>query len=158
MAANILVTPKTVFRLSSSGAPGEVQLTSEEWRVIAQLNGERTISDVATNLKADSGLVAKTVDDLYRLGLLAVGSASDEPARTTVVEAFFDIIEGEFVKMMGPAGPLLIEDEVEHLQLTRQAFPRDKVAELVERLGAHITDESRRITFQRIMLEAIRKA
>ncbi len=157
VAANILVTPQTVFRLSSSGAPGEVQLTAEEWRVIAQLNGERTISDVAANLKKDSGFVAKTADDLYRLGLLAVGSASDEPARTTMDGAFFEFIEGEFVKKIGPFGLVLIEDEVVNLGESRDSFPRDKVAALVEHVSEHITDEAKRIDFQRIMLEAIRK-
>ncbi len=158
MAAEIAVTPQSVFRLSAASAPAEIQLSPETWRVIAQINGARTISEIAANLKTDSAAVEKAAQDLYRLGLLREGQESDEPARTTVDGAFFDHIEAEFIKMIGPFGPILIGDEIEYLGASRENFPRVQVAELVERISAHITEEPRRVRFQQIMLEAIRKA
>ena len=157
MPSDMSVTPETILRLTFTSTPGEIQLLPDAWRVVVQINGARTISEIAASLNADTSVVAKTADDLYRLGLLGVGDASDTPARATVNGVFFDSIEAEFIKKIGPFGSILIEDEVVNLGESRQNFPRDKVAELVERVSAHITDEPRRIDFQRIMLEAISK-
>ncbi len=158
VAVDILVTLQSVFRLAASSGAGAIQLSPETWRVIAQINGARTIGEIAANLKTDSTVVQKAAEDLYRLGLVREGKESDEPVRTTVDSAFFDHIEKEFVKMIGPFGPVLIDDEVVKLSATRESFPREKIAELVERLSAHITEDERRLRFQQVMLEAMRKA
>jgi hypothetical protein len=158
VAVDILVTPQSVFRLAASSGVGAIQLSPETWRVIAQIDGARTIGEIAENLKTDSTVVQKAAENLFRLGLLREGKESDEPVRTTVDRAFFDHIEKEFVKMIGPFGTVLIDDELGTLGATRETFPRDKVAELVERLSVQITEDDRRIRFQQVMLEAIRKA
>jgi hypothetical protein len=36
-------------------------------------------------------------------------------------------------------------------------FPRDRLAELIEHVSASIKDNNRRLNFQRVMLEAMRK-
>jgi hypothetical protein len=153
----IVVTPKTIFRLSTQSVPGEIQLSPEAWRVVAQINGARTLTEIADNLNTDSLAIARTAEGLYRLGLFEAGDQSEPPARATVNGVFFNNIEAEFVKMIGPFGQVLIEDELTKLGESRQNFPRDKVAALVEGVSNHITDEQRRLNFQRIMLEAIRK-
>jgi hypothetical protein len=155
---DLLVTHQSVFRLASSSGDQAIRISNEMWRVIAQINGARTIDEIATNLKAESSMVQKAAEDLYRLGLVQEGTETDEPARPTVDSSFFEQIESEFVKIIGPFGPILIDDELSKLGVTRQSFPRDKVAELVERLSGHVTDEARRLRFQQVMLEAIRKA
>ncbi len=64
-------------------------------------------------------------------------------------------MEHELTKVMGPVAPLIIDDEVAALGAAKDSFPRDRVAELVEKVSSEITDEAKRASFQKIMLEAI---
>jgi predicted regulator of Ras-like GTPase activity (Roadblock/LC7/MglB family) len=77
------------------------------------------------------------------------------PPELTVDGTFFAQIEHELTKVMGPVAPLIIDDEVAALGVAKDAFPRDRVAELVEKVSSEITDEAKRASFQQIMLEAI---
>lgn len=151
------ITSQTIFRISSDGAVGEIHLSAEAWRVLTQVDGSRSVGEIAANLSVDPAFVTKTTGELERLGLLAVDSKSTEPVRTTVNGVFFENIEKEFVRVVGPIGPILIEEEIANLGESRDSFPRDKVSSFVERVSAQIPDEKKRLNFQRITLEAIRK-
>jgi len=77
------------------------------------------------------------------------------PPELTVDGTFFAQIEHELTKVMGPVATLIIDDEVAALGADKDSFPRDRVAELVKKVGSEITDEDKRASFQQIMLEAI---
>ena len=68
---------------------------------------------------------------------------------------FFAQMEHELTKVMGPVATLVIDDEVAALGVAKDSFPRDKMAELVEKVSTEITDEGKRAGFQQTMLEAI---
>ena len=155
--ANPTITPQTIFRLGGEGAVGEVRLSAEAWRVLTQVNSARSVADIAANLNVDPVLVTKTAEELCRLGLLGVENLNAAALQTNMDAAFFQNIEREITRIMGPIGPILIEEEVANLGETRDNFPRALVAALVERVSAQIADEKKRVGFQRIMLEAIQK-
>jgi len=77
------------------------------------------------------------------------------PPELTVDGTFFAQIEHELTKVIGPVATLIIDDEVAALGADKDSFPRDRVAELVKKVGSEITDEDKRASFQQIMLEAI---
>ena len=52
---------------------------------------------------------------------------------------------------------MIIDDEIAALGETRESFPRHKVAELVERVSADIGDENKRLRFQQIMLDMLKR-
>jgi len=74
----------------------------------------------------------------------------------TVDGTFFAQIEHELTKVMGPFAVVIIDDEVTALGADRDSFPRDRVAELVEKVSSEIADEGKRADFQQTMLEAIK--
>ncbi len=156
MPNDLSITPQTIFRISSDGATSEVHLSPEAWRVLTQVNGTRSVGEIAANLNVDPAIAFKMAEELVRLGLLAVDTQSTTPARTTVGGIFFENIEKELVRVVGPIGPILIEEEIANLGESRNSFPRDKVSSLVERVSVQIPDEKKRVNFQRIILEAIR--
>ena len=77
------------------------------------------------------------------------------PSELTVDGDFFAQMEHELTKVMGPVATLIIDDEVAALSAAKDAFPRDRLAELVEKVSSEITDEGKRANFQQTMLEAI---
>jgi hypothetical protein len=152
------VIPSTdvVFKLSPTGSAGAVSLQPDEWQVLAQVNGTRSVAKIATNLGRDEFTVAKVLYGLATAGLLEVGEKPEAPPRPTINGGFFARLNDEFTEVMGPLGPVIIDDEIAALAETRESFPRDKVAELVERVSTEIGDEDKRVRFQQIMLEMLR--
>jgi hypothetical protein len=148
---------RTIFRLSTRDLSGEVTLTPAVWRVLVQCDGQRSVADIARGLGLDEPLVAQMAETLFRSGVLQVASGSGAPARAIVGGAFFDRLTTELARAVGPLAALTLEDEILALSEMRDGFPRDRVPELVERLSLTIQDDARRLKFQQVMLEAIRK-
>jgi hypothetical protein len=145
-----------VFRLSPSGSPGAVSLQPDEWQVLAQVNGARDVAEIAVELGHDEFTVARALYSLATAGLLEVTEKPAAPPKPTVNGGFFARLNGECVEVMGPMGPLIVGEEIKALGETRESFPREKVATLVERVSAKIKDEEMRLQFQQIMLEVLR--
>jgi hypothetical protein len=152
------VIPSTdvVFKLSPAGASGVVNLEAEEWQVLARVDAARTVAQIAQDLGEDEFRVAKVLHRLVSAGLLEVGEKPEALLKPTVNGGFFHRLNSEFTEVMGPLGPVIIDDEIAALGEMRKSFPRDKVALLVERVSAEIQDAEKRSRFQGIMLQAIR--
>lgn len=148
---------KVIFQFSSGDLSQEVNLKPEEWRVLSQINGSRTVGQIAEILGSDLAAVSKVADLLYRGGLLQVAPGSASPPSPTVDGAFFDRVIKQLTLTMGPFASVVVEDEIAALGETRDKFPRERIAELVERVGEEIEDESERLQFEKAMLDAIRR-
>jgi hypothetical protein len=145
-----------VFRLSASGASGAVSLEPEEWQVLAKVDGERDVSDIAGALSWDELLVSKVLVRLATSGLLEL-TAGHQAGPTPVVNGgFFEQLDEQFVDVVGPLGPVIIDDEIATMGETREQFPRARAAELVERISADIEDERKRALFQQAILGLLR--
>ena len=84
--------------------------------------------------------------------------AMQGPAGPTVNGTFFSQVERELTRLIGPMATLVLEEKVAALGHTREAFPRDKAQQLVERLAAEIEDEDKRPGFQQAALEGLGEA
>ncbi len=146
-----------IFRLSSRDLTGEVNLKPEAWRILAQVNGTRTVAEIAQNLRIDVALTARVATSLVEAGLLELAPGSAAPPPPVVPNAFFDFVTRELTRVLGPIASIILEDEMIAFGETREQFPRERIAELIERLSAEIRDETKRLHFQQIMLDAIRK-
>lgn len=71
---------------------------------------------------------------------------------------FFDELARELARMMGPAASFFIEDELNELKETREAFPKTRAAELIERLSLAIRDETKRAQFIQTISETIQRS
>ncbi|MFO8035126.1 MAG: DUF4388 domain-containing protein [Anaerolineales bacterium] len=145
-----------VFKLSPTGSPETVSLEPAEWQVLAQVNGKRSIEDLSRIVGRNEFDIAKILYSLTKAGLLEVG---EEKVRTTgeiLNDSFFDTLQDEFTDILGPLGPVIIEDEIHALGEDRDRFPRDRAAELVERLSEEIKEDKKRTHFQKVMLEALK--
>jgi hypothetical protein len=152
----VIPNSEMVFTLSASGSAGAVSLEPEEWQVLAKVNGERTVSDIAEALGWDELLVSRLLVRLVTGGLLEAVEQMRVGPTPVVNGGFFARLDEEFVDMVGPLGPVIIDDEIATMGETREYFPRDKAAELVERISVDIEDEDKRAHFQRTILALLR--
>lgn len=92
-----------------------------------------------------------------------VGTAPASRAAEGVISSeimparFFDALARELARVMGPAASFFIEDELSELKETREAFPKARAAELIERLSLAIRDETKRAKFVQTISETIQR-
>ena len=59
---------------------------------------------------------------------------------------------------MGPMATFVLEEHITALGDTREAFPRDKAHQLIERLATEIDGDDKRAAFEQAILEILEKA
>lgn len=146
-----------IFKLSSREPSSDVTVTPAAWRVLAQCDGVRSVAEIAQAVAMDPAMVAQVADTFFRCGILELASGSPPPPRPPVSRAFLDQLTNELARAIGPLAALTVEDEIAALGEARDSVPRDEIPALVERLSHVIRDDARRLRFQQVMLEAIRK-
>lgn len=154
---SVIPSADAVFRLSASGSDGAVSLEPEEWQVLAKVDGERDVSEISEALTWDALLVSKVLLKLVRSGLLELAAGSEAGPTPLVNGGFFARLDEEFVNVVGPLGPMIIDDEIAAMGETREHFPRAKAAALVERISADLEDQDKRTHFQQTILELLRR-
>ncbi len=147
---------QVIFRLAHGDVAGEINLKPEAWRVLTRVDGVRSVAEIAQSIGMSLDVVVQMVEMLYQAGVLEVAPGSATPPRPTVNGALFDHVGRELTRAIGPMADIILDEEIGALGETRERFPRERLPELVERVSAAIRDESKRVKFQQIMLDAIR--
>jgi DNA-binding Lrp family transcriptional regulator len=148
---------QTIFKLSTSELSGEINLKPEVWRVLSQVNGVRTLGEIAQAVGMSPETASQIAETLLQTRILEVAGEGAALAQATVNGAFFDSIALELARAMGPMARLVIKDAVGALGETQESFPRERLADLIENVSEEIRDPNKRVRFQQVMLEAIRK-
>ena len=85
----VIPSTNVVFKFSTSGSPGSVNLQPSEWQVLSQVNGARSVAEIAEEMGQDEFTVAKVLYGLTSAGLLIEGEKPAAPPRATVNGNFF---------------------------------------------------------------------
>jgi hypothetical protein len=154
----VIPSGEAILSMAAVAPPIAVTVQPDEWRALALMDGRRTVAEIAAALGREELDLSRM---LYRLafdGLLKTSGKPAPPPAATVNVGFFDRLTREATSALGPIGPFIVDDEIAAQGVTREAFPRDKVAQLVERISIEIRDTARRLQFKRNMLEVLRTA
>jgi hypothetical protein len=152
----VISSTEAVFNISPSGSTNTVSLKPIEWQILAQVNGQRSVIEIAEILELHEFEVAKIIFSLTTAGLLHELKDAKSMYREVVDDLFFDQLTSIFTEVIGPIGPVIIDDEIRLLGEDRAAFPQDKAAELVERISLEIADSAKRAQFQKQMVAVLR--
>jgi predicted transcriptional regulator len=152
------VIPSTdvAFRLSSRNG-ADVVLRPDEWNTVICMNGIKTVGEISRELGVSEIEAAKHLYRLLEAGLIEVTEKPIHPLGRIAGKRFFDIVQQELTLVMGPMAPVIIEDHVADMDERISAFPRNRAAELIEGISMEISDEGKRVDFQKKMLEILKK-
>lgn len=153
---DVLSSTEAVFNINPSGSTTTVSLKPIEWQVLAQINGERSVLEISEILDLHDFEVAKIIYSLTTAGLLHEVAGAQRTFKEVVQESFFEELTTNFTEVMGPIGPVIIDDEIELMGEARDAFPQAKAAELVERVSLEISDSGKRADFQKKMVQVLK--
>lgn len=87
---DVLSSTEVVFNISPSGSTSTISLKPIEWQVLAQVNGERSVQDIADLLELQEFDVAKIFYSLTSAGLLYEVTGAKRIFREIVEESFFE--------------------------------------------------------------------
>ena len=153
---DVISSTDVVFTISTSGSTDTVSLKPIEWQVLAQVNGERSVIEIAEILGLHEFEVARIIFSLTIAGLLHEVTDVAFSNREIVNDEFFTQLTSIFTEVIGPIGPVIIDDEIRLLGEDRAAFPQEKAAELVERISLEIANGEKRAQFQKQMVTVLR--
>jgi len=153
---DLIPSTDIVFSLSLARPSGSIALQPDEWQVLVHVDGFRSVGEIIVELGWEQFTVAKVLYGLATAGLIEVGEKPKAAPERVGAGRFLDRLDEEFITVLGPLGPEIVNEEIAALGESRAAFPRSKMAELVEQVGAQIEDDSRPSRFQETMVDVLR--
>ncbi len=151
----MMASENVIYKLSRGGIPEEVSLSSMEWAVITQIDGNRDVAEIARNLALSIPEALQIVKALTDKGLLQIVRVKKEEIEI-VKESLFRKLEKILTKYIGPVAAYVINDALMELNADRSNYRKNRVPELIELLSDEISDEKKKIQFQKEMLELLK--
>jgi hypothetical protein len=143
-----------VFRKVLRGDLGEVSLDGQSLTVLMQLDGQKSIGQIAQTTGMTMIQARDCVSKLLKLNLIV-------PAQSSVPEAplqdFLSFLKRQLALAIGPIAEVLVDDAAEEMGVTLATLPLNRAPEMVEIIAGYIPREQKRLTFQSAMLTKIRQ-
>jgi hypothetical protein len=147
----IVPSANAIFRLLPQKNPESISLTGEQWNVSALCNGTKTVLEIGEALKWDEFKTSKTIFQLVQLGLLERAEDRKSIKKKLISNGFFQTVETELKKVVGPMAPFVISDKLSDMGATKDAFAQDQVSSFVQTLSEEISDDFMKKEFLRAM-------
>ena len=140
-----------VYKISGDKQPASVKLNSTEWAVITQMDGKKTVGEIADILAMNQSEILLIVDLLEEQKVIeSIGSG--EKSVDYLSSEFFAEMEQALIRIIGPVGTIIIDDVLMDLKKDRITFEAEEVSTLVEAISVEIDDETKQLSFQQKML------
>jgi hypothetical protein len=149
----LIPSPNAVFRISLQKDSEDKNIKGDQWNVLALTNGTRTVLEIAKTLGWDEFKTSKATSQLVQGGLLEKGEDKGSPSKKYIGPDFFQTIENELRKIMGPVAPFIIEDRLDQFGEARNSFPLDQGLSFVEALGEDIPNEQKKKEFKKTIIQ-----
>ncbi len=143
-----------IFRRVVRSDIGEFSLDSHMLGILMELDGEKSLGEVASNLGMNMGTIRSVVSKLLSLQLIeATGGAVK-----TLSGEFMDYLVDQLSLAIGPIADVILEDTVEDMGYTPGRFPAHQAAELVDILSREIRREEKKAEFKLNMVKKIKSS
>ncbi len=142
-----------VFKQVIRGDLGKLSLDGQMLSVLMNLDGKKTLGQVAEELGLNLATIRPIVAKLIKFKLLE----RVELAINAVDQEFISFIISQLSVAIGPLGGIVVEDGLEDLGFTKKNFPTHRTAELINLLSQEIQREDKRIQFKQVMLKKIKE-
>ena len=133
-----------------------ITLTPSEWSVVAMFYKYPDLDELKArfNLNADKlNMILKALKAKKAIKIIQSHSQS-------IVEtpsSFWERLEKELSKCIGPIAPLVLDDKIEELNRSRDNFPLEMLYSLVEKMATEINTPEGKQQFQKTMLGLIKQ-
>lgn len=152
---DLVASPDTIFQLSLQKNPGNRNISSDQWNILALCNGIRPISEISKILQWDHFKTWKIIYQMVQEGLLERVEPQRSIRKRVVGENLFLTLETELKRVMGPVAPFIIEDKIAEFGETPKSFPQEKWLAFIDAIGEEIPNEEKKRGFLKAMKESL---
>ncbi len=133
-----------------------ITLTPSEWSVVAMFYKYPDLDELKArfNINADKlNVILKALK--AKKAIKIIQSQSQSIVETP--SSFWERLEKELSKCIGPIAPLVLDDKIEELNRSRDNFPLEMLYSLVEKVATEINTPVGKQQFQKTMLGLIKQ-
>ncbi|MFO7752983.1 MAG: hypothetical protein R6V41_07680 [Desulfobacteraceae bacterium] len=135
----------------------DVNLTSSEWQLITMLFRYSDIDGLKEKVNINESTLESLLNQLKRKKLIRISQADSNESSARIPTFFWEKLERELSKSIGPIASLVIDDKLEEFERSKETFPHKLLYSLVEKAAMEITAQAEKNQFQRTMLEFIKQ-
>lgn len=156
---SLISSSTAVYELDPDIKDKEVQLKSIQWKVIAHIDGKKSIADIAQKIGLGSSDTMKVFYTLIKAGLLKDASTDEAEATSGSVNlpetAFLNALKQDLTKAIGPVAPFVIMETSVEMGLDLLSDDADQKAALIETISSKIPSEAMSLQFLDTMTDWI---
>ncbi len=157
---SLIPSSNIVYALEPDISEPEFSLKSIQWRVISNINGERSISDIAQMIGLTVFDAMKVFYTLVKLGLLHEAVKQEAKRRTFAIDLpetpFIQALKEDLTTAIGPIAPYIIQETSEEMNYNLLTNDIDERAAFIETLSSKIVDEEMSLNFLNVMTDWLR--
>ncbi|MCP4747494.1 MAG: hypothetical protein GY874_15330 [Desulfobacteraceae bacterium] len=170
-----MATLNDIANMTFKRVPGKDISTSKSnlqiFNILLAMDGTRSVAAIAKEDFYDLAALVNLVSKLVKKGLLEkthgntgsfnwdesniLENGGDDIGNVNISPNFFDGLEEDLSKMIGPVARILIEDNTTKMGFDTYNFPIGRVPELLEKLAVFIQNQSDAIDFKRRMMAQV---
>lgn len=149
------IDPQMIFVLNSRQSPEKNNLLHLEWAVVSQVDGQKTVAQIAEDLALNERETEEIFRKLASDQILILLNSSEEERK--IPADFFQTLNHEITLVLGPVAGIVLEDVLTMMRMSADNFEKRYLASLIEILTNQIDDQIKQVEFQKNIYSKARK-
>lgn len=149
------IDERMIFVVNNEKTAEDNDLLHLEWAVVSQLDGRKTVRQIAENLALNPTEVEEIFKKLVSDDLLVLVNKPEE--NIIVPSEFIKLVNHEMTHLLGPVASVIIEDIMDMMRLNKENIDRRNLPNLIDLLTNQIDDPVKQIEFQKNIYPQIKQ-
>ncbi len=149
------IDERMIFVVNNEKTAEDNDLLHLEWAVVSQLDGRKTVRQIAENLALNPTEVEEIFKKLVSDDLLVLVNKPEE--NIIVPSEFIKLVSHEMTHLLGPVASVIIEDIMDMMRLNKENIDRRNLPNLIDLLTNQIDDPVKQIEFQKNIYPQIKQ-
>jgi hypothetical protein len=143
---------KMVFRQVVKNHLKTITIDSRLLGIFLQLDGKRTVGNVAQKTGLNLGAMREAISDLLQMEIIEQVGKNE----SNVDQEFLNHLHDQFSKAVGPIADVLIEEEIADMGYQLSNFPIGQASKLVDMLAREIPRDEKKSVFRLNMVSKMK--
>lgn len=139
--------------LNKNKSPKDFKLKSMEWAIITQIDGKKSVGEIANTLSLTDEEIQTFFGSLLEKELISL--KEDAVVVEYIKPEVLKEIEQELTLLVGPVASVILDDTLIDMNADRETLPKNKIGEFVELVSNEIDDAEKRVKFLEVVLPKI---
>lgn len=154
---SLIPSSSATYSLEPDIREKEINLKSIQWKILANVDGKRSIADIAQNVGLGVSDTMKVFYTLVKLGLLRDAVLPEADTTRTSVNlpetSFIQGLKEDLTACIGPIAPFIIMETAQEMDIDLLADDVGQRASLIETISSKIPDEMMALKFLNAMTQ-----